>query len=35
MYAKDIFEEYQNGFKKGKSATYYTLRQLKEKYLQV
>lgn len=32
MYTKDIFEEHQDGFKKGKSATYHTLRKLKEKY---
>jgi len=32
MYTEDIFEEYQDGFKKGKSATYHTLRQLREKY---
>jgi len=27
-----IFEEYQDGFKKGKSTTHHTLRQLLEKY---
>lgn len=32
MYAKDIFKEYQDGYKKGKSSTYHTPRQLKEKY---